>query len=95
MSVLRPNREQVLQKIQTVLALILDVMDGEGGLDAGELLQMPVIKIQVNADQRSLPVIGVDDIRSKIDVLEHLKNGTGEEGEPLAVIIKTRTDPCA
>ena len=78
----------VFQDIQAVLALVLDVMDGKHGLDAAELVQMTVVQVQEHRHQRGLPVVGVDHIRHKIGIEQHLQNGPAEEGEAFAVVIE-------
>ena len=62
----------VLQNVGAVLALIGDVVDGENGLDAVELIQMTVVQVQVHRHQCGLPVVAVDDIGGEIDVEQGL-----------------------
>ena len=78
----------ILQNIQTILALIGDVVDGKDRLDAAELVQMAVVQVEINRGQRGLPVVAVDDVRLKVSVEQHLQNRAGEEGEALAVIVE-------
>ena len=78
----------ILQNIQTILALIGDVVDGKDRLDAAELVQMAVVQVEINRGQRGLPVVAVDDVRLEIGVEQHLQNRAGEEGEALAVIVE-------
>ena len=58
----------ILQNIQTILALIGDVVDGKDRLDAAELVQMAVVQVEINRGQRGLPVVAVDDVRLEIGV---------------------------
>ena len=62
----------VLQNVGAVLALISDIMDGEDGLDAVELIQMAIVQVQVHRHQSGLPVVAVDDIGGEIDVEQGL-----------------------
>ncbi len=78
----------VFQNIGAVLALIGDVVDGEDGLDAVELVQMTIVQVQVHRHQSGLPVVAVDDIGGEVDVEQGLQHGAGEEGEALAVIVE-------
>ena len=78
----------VLQNIGAVLALIGNVVDGEHGLDAVELVQMTIVQVQVHRHQSGLPVVAVDDIGGEVDVEQSLQHGAGEEGEALAIIVE-------
>ena len=65
----------ILENIQTILALVGNVVDREHRLDAAELIQMAVVQVQVDGRQCGLPVIAVDDVRLKVGVEQHLQNG--------------------
>ena len=87
------NAAGVFEDVGAVLALISDVVDGEDGLDAVELIQMAVVQVQVHGHQRGLPVVAVDDVRGEIDVEQRLQHSAGEEGEALAVIVEAVEAP--
>ena len=78
----------VFQNISAVLALIGDVVDGEDGLDAVELVQMTIVQVQVHRHQSGLPVVAVDDVGGEVDVEQGLQHCAGEEGEALAVVVE-------
>ena len=78
----------VFQNIGAVLALIGNVVDGEDGLDAVELVQMTIVQVQVHRHQSGLPVVAVDDVGGKVDVEQGLQHCAGEEGEALAVVVE-------
>ena len=78
----------ILENVQTILALVGNVVDGKDRFDTAELIQVTVVQVQVNGGQGRLPVVAVDDVRLEIGVEQHFEDGTGEEGEALAVIIE-------
>ena len=78
----------VLQDLQAILALVGDVVDGKDGLDPVELVQMTVVQVQIHGDQGRLPVVAVDDVGGEIQIEQGLQHRTGEEGEPLAVVVE-------
>ena len=88
MGVPAANAAGIFQNLQTVLALIGDVVDGEHRLDTVELVQMAVVQVQIDRGQCGLPVVAVDDVRLKVGVEQHLQNGTGKEGKALAIIVE-------
>ena len=78
----------IFQNLGAVLALIRNVVDGEDGLDAVELIQMAVVQVQVDGDQSGLPVVAVDDVGGEIDVEQGLQHRAGEERKALTVIVE-------
>ena len=72
-----------------VLALILDVVDGEQALDVVVPGSVGIEQIVVHGNQSCLPVVGVDDVGMEVDVGQHLQNGAGEERKALGVVIVT------
>ena len=62
-------------------------MDGHDGPDALIPLPAGVKQPVINGDQGGLPIVGVENIRLEVDVLEHFENRAGEEGEPLRVVV--------
>ena len=88
MGVASADAAGILENVQTVLALVGNVVDGKDRFDTAELIQVTVVQVQVNGGQGRLPVVAVDDVRLEIGVEQHFEDGTGEEGEALAVIIE-------
>ena len=78
--------EQVAQRLHAVAALILDVVDGQGGLDAAESVLPHTVVLQVDGHQGGLPVVAVDDLRPEFQMGQHSHDGPGEEAEALAVV---------
>ena len=61
-------------------------MDGVDGLDPVIELHPPVLLPQEHGDQGSVPVIGVDDVRVEVDVLQALEHRLREVRHALAVV---------
>ena len=78
--------EQVAQGLHSKTALVLDVVDGQRGLDRTEAVLPHAVILQVDGHQSSLPVVAVDDLRPELEVGQHPHDGPGEEAEPLAVV---------
>ena len=75
--------------LPAVLALILDVVDGEQALDVVIPWSVRIEQIVVNGNQSRLPVVGVNDVGMEVDVGQHLKDRAREECESLGVVIVT------
>ena len=78
--------EQIAQGLHTVAALVLDVVDGQGGLDGAEAVLPHAVILQIDGHQGGLPVVAVDDLRPEFQVAQHPHDGPGEEAEALAVV---------
>ena len=88
-AVVRPavvQTEQVAQGLHSKTALILDVVDGHGGLDGTEAVLPHAVILQVDGHQGGLPVVAVDDLGPELEVGQHPHDGPGEETEPLAIV---------
>ncbi len=79
--------EKVLEHLTAVTALVLDVMDGVDALGIVELGNAVALLQQVDGRKGGLPVVAVEYIRVPVQVSHALHHRTGEEGEPLAVVI--------
>ena len=79
--------QQVLQHLVAVTPLVLDIVDGEHALASPQLPDPFPLLQEVNGHQGGLPVVAVDDVRVPVQVGRRLDDGTGEKGEPLAVVI--------
>ena len=81
------DAEHILEDLAAVAALILDVVDGEHGLDV--LIERTGGEHQVVVDrhERALPVVAVDDVGLPLQIGQHLEHGLGEVGEALCVVI--------
>ena len=78
--------EQVAQGLHSKTALILNVVDGQRGLDGAEAVLPHAVILQVDGHKGSLPVVAVDDIGPKLEMGKHPHDGPGEKAEPLAVV---------
>ena len=63
-------------------------MDGEHRLNAAVFLNLPIENVEVYRRHGGLPVIAVQDVRFKIDILDHFADRFREEREPLRVVIE-------
>ena len=81
------NTKHIPGNLHAVLPLILDVVDGEHRLDIVVFGDAAVEGVQINRHQRGVPIVGMDDVRVKVDVVEHLHRRLGEEGEALRVVV--------
>ena len=81
------DAEHVLQDLAAVAALILDIMDGENGLDV--LIERTGREHQIVVDrhQSGLPVVAVDDVRLPVEVGQHLEHRLGVVREALCVVV--------
>ena len=66
-------------------ALVGHVVDGEHGGGAVER-PGPFHRVDVDGNQRRLPVVGVDHVRHEVDRLAELERAAREEGEALQVV---------
>ena len=78
--------DDVLEDLLAVAALVFDVVDGEDGVGVRQLGHPVALLQQVDGDQGGLPVVAVDDVRRPVQLGGGGQNGTGEEGEALAVV---------
>ncbi len=79
--------QHLLEDLVAVLALELDVVDGEDRLDARALRDLLVELPQEDAAQGCLPVVAVQDVALELrDLGDGLADGLGEEREALAVV---------
>ena len=78
--------EQIAQGILGVAALVLNVVNGQGGPDGTEAVFPHAVILQVNGDQSGLPVIAVDHVGPELEVGQHPHHSPGEEAEALSVI---------
>ena len=89
-AILRPavvQAEQVAQGVLAEAALVLDIVDAEGGLDAAELLFPDAVVLQINGHQGGLPIVAVDDVGPEGQVGQHPHHSPGEKSEALTVVI--------
>src|SRR5210317_1710430 len=61
-------------------------MDAEEAAGTGEKGVTPEVPVQINRDQAGLPVMSVDDIRSKADLPSKLQGGPAEQAETLGIV---------
>ena len=88
-AVLRPafvKTEEVPQRFPAIAALVLDIMDAEHRPDGAVAGVPDAVVLQVDGDQRRLPVVAVDDVRPELQVVQHFHHCPGEKAEALAVI---------
>ena len=81
------DAEHILEDLAAVAALVLDVVDGEHGLDILVEGTRGEHQVIVHRHQRGLPVIAVDDVRLPFQVGQHLEHRLGKIGEALRVVI--------
>ena len=86
--VIQGNAHQLVEHFLAVLALVLDVVDGEYGMDVLIALLILVENLVVHRDHGSLPVVGVNDVRLEVDTADHFQHCTAVEYKPLTVIIE-------
>lgn len=84
----RRYTNNIFYKIKSVLTLISYIVDRKYMLDiivaaAG----ISVEQIIINRNQCALPVVGINDLRLELDILEHFQNCTAEENISLSVVI--------
>ena len=81
------DAEDVLQDFAAVAALILDIVDGEHGLDVFIERTGREHQIVVDRDQSGLPVVAVDDVRLPVEVGQHFEHCLGVVREALCVVV--------
>ena len=61
-------------------------MDTEEAAGAGEKRVTPEVPVQLNRDQAGLPVMSVDDVRSKADLPGKFQCGPAEQAEAFGIV---------
>ena len=88
------NTQHIVEQLHAVLALILDIVNGNQGLNATIPVVVGIEQTIVNRNQSGLPVVGMNQIRFEIQIRQHFQRRTGQECKTLCVIIvaiQTRT----
>ena len=81
------DAEYVIRDLASELTLILDVVNRKYRLDAVVPGTIAVMNTVINRNQRSLPVVAVDDVRLVADCRKHIQYGAAEERKTLRVVI--------
>ena len=81
------HTQNISDKLHTVNALILDVVDCENRFDVFPAGLVGIHCGVVNGSHRRLPVVTMDNIGLEADVGDYFKNCTGEESKPLRIVI--------
>ena len=81
------NAEHILQNLTAVAALILDVVNGEHGLDVLVERAGSKHQIVVNRNEGGLPVVAVDDIGLPVQIGQNLEHSLGVVRETLCVVV--------
>ena len=58
---------------------MLDIIVAAAGISVEQII--------INRNQCALPVVGINDLRLELDILEHFQNCTAEENISLSVVI--------
>ena len=86
--VVHGNAHYLVEYVHAVLALILDIVDSEHGLDILIAVLIFVVGLIINWNKGGLPVVAVYYLRLPVDVPDKLHYRTGEENKALAVVIE-------
>lgn len=81
------NPEQILKNIEGILALILDVMDGENRTDKLIFGAEAVDRLEVERSQSRLPVMTMQDIGIEIEEGQNLHDAAAEERKAFPVVV--------
>lgn len=76
----------VCEQLRAVLALELDVVDGEHRLDVAVFVRKAVIHVEINGRERGLPVVAVQHVGEEADERKHFGDSLREIRETLAVV---------
>ncbi|MPM89989.1 hypothetical protein SDC9_137105 [bioreactor metagenome] len=79
--------EKIFQRMVAVTALIFDIVDGKHRLGRGKLGHAVPFLQQVNGNQRRLPVVAVDNIRTPVQMARNFDYRAGKISKPFAVVI--------
>ena len=83
----RMDIEDVREDRGVILPLVFDVMHGIDGAHGGKAYLGGKHRAEINDRQRTLPVVGMQNIGEARERAQVFNNGTGKEGKALAVIV--------
>ena len=86
---IKRDTHKIIYKLQTILSLILDIVDSEYSFYILIALLITIKYVIIYRYKSRLPIISVDDIRLEVDISQQFKHSTGEEDKSLCVIIKS------
>ena len=66
--------------------LILQVVDGEDRLDPRIAFIRLMLELQEHGNERGVPVVRVDDVRTEIQSRQEVEHSAAEEREPLGIV---------
>ncbi|MPN18856.1 hypothetical protein SDC9_166221 [bioreactor metagenome] len=81
------DSEDIFQDILVKAALILDIMNGEHGFYPFQPFASLHNPLCINANQRRLPVVGMNDVGAYADMGNDLQSRLGKESKPFPVIV--------
>ena len=78
------HTQHIVKKVRVRPALILNVVNGENALAAGE--NRAIIGLQVHGKSGCLPIVALDDLGTKIYGVHGVQHGLREIAEAFAVV---------